>query len=47
MANLCKFIIKKWKDFEIKIKMNVEFEFESNIFMHHIKCVFTIVNDGG
>ena len=45
---LCKFIkINKWKGFEIKNKKTVEFEFESHIFMHNFKCVFTIVNDGG
>ena len=27
--------------------MTVEFEFESQIFMHDFKCVFTFVNDGG
>ena len=45
---LLKFIkINKWKAFEIKNKKIVEFEFESQIFLHHFKCVFTIFNDGG
>ena len=45
---LLRFIkINKWKAFETKNKKTVEFEFESHVFMHHFKCVFTIDNDGG
>ena len=46
-TTVLKFIKNKWKDFEIKNKKTVEFEFESHIVMHHFKCVFTIVNYGG